>query len=386
MSPSHTQSIQIDAAIVGGGIAGLWLLNLLSNKGYNVVLLEADALGSDQTLASQGMIHGGMKYALAGALSGESEAIAQMPARWRRCIAGNDEVDLGTLELLSESYYMFGSSVAGRFATLAGAKALRGRIDKLAAGQWPSEFSGFRGAVYQLNDFVVDTDSLLRCLIAGHERRALQLRADSHSIARDDNGYVVHLVDLDLHAKHLINCAGNGSGELIDYLQVPNLQVQQRPLRQVLVRPKHQIRLFGHCLTNLSTHEPRLTITTHEHDGELVWYIGGQLASEGVNHSDAEQISIARDELQRCVGWLDWGGADFTTHWVNRAEPRQSSGLKPDEAFVQREGNFIQCFPTKLTLAPDMGDKLLEVIDRPTWGDNLHSQHPLAPLGHAPWN
>ena len=70
-----------DIAILGGGIAGLWLLNLLAKRGYSVLLIEKEALGSGQTIASQGMIHGGIKYALGGFLSDASETISAMPAR-----------------------------------------------------------------------------------------------------------------------------------------------------------------------------------------------------------------------------------------------------------------------------------------------------------------
>ena len=34
---------KIDIAILGGGIAGLWLLNLLVSRGYSVLLLEKEA-------------------------------------------------------------------------------------------------------------------------------------------------------------------------------------------------------------------------------------------------------------------------------------------------------------------------------------------------------
>jgi glycerol-3-phosphate dehydrogenase len=78
-----TNNVKVDIAIIGGGIAGLWLLNSLQAKGYSAVLFEKNALGSDQTIASQGMIHGGVKYALSGALSGESEAIVNMPDHWK---------------------------------------------------------------------------------------------------------------------------------------------------------------------------------------------------------------------------------------------------------------------------------------------------------------
>ena len=58
-----TPVLQTDIAIIGGGVAGLWALNLLRQRGYSTVLFEQDALGSDQTIGSQGIIHGGIKYA-----------------------------------------------------------------------------------------------------------------------------------------------------------------------------------------------------------------------------------------------------------------------------------------------------------------------------------
>ena len=73
-----------DIVILGGGIAGLWLLNRLYSEGYQPLLIETKALGSGQTLASQGIIHGGLKYALSGSLTGAANVIADMPRRWRR--------------------------------------------------------------------------------------------------------------------------------------------------------------------------------------------------------------------------------------------------------------------------------------------------------------
>jgi len=84
----------VDIAIVGGGIAGLWTLARLIKSGYQAILLEADSLGSIQTGASQGIIHGGTKYALTGKLTHSSQSIQQMPQRWKYCLDGCGEVDL----------------------------------------------------------------------------------------------------------------------------------------------------------------------------------------------------------------------------------------------------------------------------------------------------
>ncbi|MBF2983044.1 FAD-dependent oxidoreductase, partial [Pseudomonas aeruginosa] len=73
------QALSTDILIVGGGIAGLWLNARLRRAGYATVLVESASLGGGQSVKSQGIIHGGAKYALHGALTGASEAIADMP-------------------------------------------------------------------------------------------------------------------------------------------------------------------------------------------------------------------------------------------------------------------------------------------------------------------
>ena len=76
---------RVDVLILGGGGAGLWLLDDLHRQGYSAALVEASSLGSGQTIASQGIIHGGLKYALNGKAAGSAaKAIRDMPLRWRR--------------------------------------------------------------------------------------------------------------------------------------------------------------------------------------------------------------------------------------------------------------------------------------------------------------
>ncbi|XOV83634.1 MAG: FAD-dependent oxidoreductase [bacterium] len=378
---------RIDAAIIGGGIAGAWALNLLQKRGYNCILLESTSLGSDQTLASQGMIHGGLKYALSGVLTGASEAIADMPRRWRACLQGEDEVDLRGARVLSDHYYMFAEATTlGRLTTFFASRALRGRIDKIKPSAWPAEFHGFEGVVYQLNDFVMDTTDLLRTLTAAHRGRVLQLHANRKNIApHAEGGYTISLADTCVHAAALICCAGNGSRDLQQALGVSQLPVQQRPLKQVIVNHQHDVMMFAHCLTGIASDEPRLTITSHRHSNGVSWYLGGQLADKGVERSDDEQLATARRELATCVPWLDWQHAQFEILTVNRAEPLQASGIKPDEAYVARRKDFIQCFPTKLTLAPDLGDKLINELDPPRYSTPLKTSHPQAEIGVSPW-
>ena len=143
--------------------------------------------------------------------------------------------------------------------------------------------------------------------------------------------------------------------------------------------------LFAHCLTGVRRAEPRLTITSHRDGDGWLWYLGGQIATEGVDKPAEALIGHARRELETCVPWIDWHGAEIETLRVDRAEPAQSGGRRPDEAFAQHLGNCIVCWPTKLSLVPDLGDRVLAMLDAPR-----HSTPPDlglsgACVGRAPW-
>ena len=83
-----------DVIVLGGGIAGLWIGNRLRQAGYNLIVIEKEKLGAGQTLAAQGMIHGGQKYVLQGIVTPHATAAARMPQRWQACFMGEGDVDL----------------------------------------------------------------------------------------------------------------------------------------------------------------------------------------------------------------------------------------------------------------------------------------------------
>ena len=63
---SLTETYQVDVAIIGGGVAALWTANELKAKGYSIIVLTITPIGAGQSLAAQGVIHGGLKYAVGG--------------------------------------------------------------------------------------------------------------------------------------------------------------------------------------------------------------------------------------------------------------------------------------------------------------------------------
>lgn len=368
---AQVRTLHCDIVILGGGVAGLWLLDDLRRRHYRALLLEAGALGGVQTLASQGMIHGGIKYSLAGALSGASEAIAGMPAYWKRCLAGEATPDLRAARVLSEHFYLWSSRATGsRLTAFLASKAVRGRVERVAPAARPPLFRepGFGGQLYRLVDLVLDVPSLVAALAAPWQESIFSLAGAAHSWERGGAGEpVLHLSAggerWRLAPQAFVCAAGAGNAALLAELGAAAPAMQRRPLHQVMVRHRYPHPLHGHCLGRETT--PRLTVSSHPcGNGEQVWYLGGGLAEEGVDMVPEALIERAQRELAELLPWVALGeGARWATWKVDRAEPRQRGLVRPDQAFAEWAdcpGNALIAWPTKLTLCPNLAQQVAE--------------------------
>jgi glycerol-3-phosphate dehydrogenase len=385
-----SQALSTDILIVGGGIAGLWLNARLRRLGFATLLLEQDSLGGEQSMKSQGIIHGGAKYALHGALSGASEAIADMPRRWRAALSGSGELDLSGVRLLSEAHYLWSpGTLAGNLASFFASKAVRGRIDPVKGAELPIalQHPEFRGKVYRLAELVVDVPSLIQ--------RLAELGGDSLLAATDiqplhEAGKLRGLrVDgREVRAQRIILSAGRGNAELLERLQQQQPTQQLRPLHMVMLKSARLKPLYAHCLGGGA--KPRITITSHPaSDGQWVWYLGGDLAeAEGVARDENAQIEAARHELAHLLPWLDLSDARWASLRVSRAEPAQNALLRPDSAFLSAQDALLVGWPTKLALAPDFADRVLAHLEheqvRPREQAAL-PELPRPPLGLPAW-
>lgn len=367
-----TQALQTDIVILGGGIAGLWLLNRLRQEGYDVILIETTALGAGQTLASQGIIHGGLKYALSGVLSPASSAIAAMPEQWRSCLRGEGDVDLRDCKVLTPHYFMWSSGgYRSRLKTFLGSKALRGRIDALSPSAYPDFLreQTLSGMLYQLTDFVVDTPSLVQVLSAPHRDRIFQVAPEQLYLnGNADQGMTaLQLVTPDgplaLRAQRLILSAGEGNGALLAELGIGAPQMQIRPLHMLAVRCRHPHPVYLHCIGDNFGMTPRLTITSHPSpDGQWDWYIGGEIAETGTQRSAQEQIEEGRKQLQLVFPWVDFSQSQWTSFFINRAEPKLANLQRPDTAYAHSIANTVITWPTKLTLSPELGKSVVTLF------------------------
>lgn len=382
--------LSTDVLIVGGGIAGLWLNARLRRLGYASLLVEHGALGGGQSVKSQGIIHGGTKYALSGALTGSSEAIADMPRRWREALAGAGELDLAGVRLLSDAHYLWSpGTLAGNLTGFFASKAMRGRVDAVKGAELPPalQHPQFKGRVYRLAELVLDVPSLIARLA---ELAGDSLLAGERLEPLRENGELVGLIvdDREIRARRVVLCAGEGNAALLRELGLAEPAQQLRPLHMVLVKAASLKPLYAHCLGGGT--KPRITITTHPAaDGQWVWYLGGDLAeADGVARDEAAQIAFARRELAELLPWVDLAAAQWRTLRVDRAEPAQSGLVRPDNAFLSEQGALLVGWPTKLALAPDFADRVIDALGRA----GIHAgERPALPelprpsVAQAPW-
>lgn len=379
----------VDVAILGGGIAGLWLLARLKAAGYSALLIEREALGAGQTLASQGIIHGGLKYAIDMKLKQDSAALADMPARWRAALNGTGEIDLRGATLTADNHLFWARrTLASRVAGFFGSKLVRGRVDALDPSDWPRALHDpdHVGAVYALDECVLDVPSLLTALAALHPGCIKAGRA--HVTDRDDH-VVLDIAGRSITAGHLISTAGAGNEALLPQLGLPAQAAQRRPLHQVLIW-NAPAPLWAHCFD--TSDKPRVTVTTHRtQDGTLVWNVGGLIAENGVQQSEADLIAAARAEFATLLPKLDFSRSRFAGLRVDRAEGSTADGRKPDGPVLQCKGRVTLAWPTKLALAPRLADLVLADLPppsgdpQPDWSDWAAPGIALAPWETAPW-
>lgn len=386
MLSEATLKLQLDTVVIGGGIAGLWLANRLQSEGFSCALFEHKALGSDQTIASQGMIHGGMKYTLSGALTGASEAIAEMPQHWRNCLCGEGDVDLRNTRILSDHFYLWsGDSITAKLSSFLASKATHGRVDAVHDDNRPPllRHKDFNGSLYKLTDIVLDVHSLITNLAHNIEGKSFLIDWSQAQLHKNEKGEVsLSIVDgqqpIEIHAQRFIFCAGQGNANLLAQIHISSPAMQLRPLQQVLVKHHHPYHFFGHCLGTKTT--PRLTISSHKlNNTEQVWYLGGALAENGAAMSAEALIAQAQQELNELIPWVDLSHAEWATLPINRAEPLQPMRVRPDHAFVAAaEGctNLLVAWPTKLTLVPNLANQILTKLhlDAITQDESVHAK------------
>ena len=346
----------LDVLVFGGGIAGLWTLDRLRRDGWRAALVEKTALGTGQTIGSQGIIHGGGKYALRGVQDFAAvKVIREMPERWLR-----EKPELRAA-LSSPRCFLWlprdaGLVQRGMMAIVEKAGLLSTKPVPVDERDWPEALRGSASAVWSMAEPVFRAKPLIEAL------------APRDAIYRSADG---------LHPRLTVLAAGEGNAALLKERGRDPEMMQRRPLCMVAVRgPLPPI--FGHCVIGGKT---GLTITTN---GD-VWQVGGEIAEQCANEADLAKVRArAVEELRRYLPSVKLDGCEMTTYRAVRAEAATKDARRPSGTHVVRLGpDLIAAWPTKLALAPVLADEVADLV-RVELKSPATYDVPLPPSGGVP--
>lgn len=361
----------MDVLIFGGGAAGLWLLADLTRRGHSAVLLEASALGSGQTVASQGIIHGGLKYTLQGLLTPAAQQIRDMPGLWRECLAGTGFPNLSQTRIRSQHCHLWRTNtLASRLGMIGAQIGLRIAPQTITESERPAALANCPGTVARLDEQVLSPASFIADLANQYRDRILHVDPERDVEFRRTQANAVPQVVLKNGAEQIvlsphwvILTAGAGNARLRERLGLDPARMQRRPLHMVLARGRLPA-FNGHCVDGART---RATITSDmDLAGRVVWQIGGQISELGVNQSESELMAHARSELQSIMPAVCFDDVEWSTYRVDRAEGVTANGSRPDGVQILQDGYLLTAWPTKLALVPQLAGDLASRIGPPT--------------------
>ena len=353
--------MDMDVVIFGGGAAGLWLLDELTRSGSNAVLLEAHALGTGQTVAAQGIIHGGLKYTLQGLLTKSATSIREMPAIWRDCLDGVREPNLSAVRRRSNECFLWRTdSLSSRLGMLGAQFGLRVAPQTVAADDRPEILRGCPGTVARLPEQVISTVSLIEVLAERNRERLLRVDPARVTFEIGDPGQVTSIRiddDIAFRPRVIVFSAGAGNSALRRSVGLAVETMQKRPLHMVMLRGESLPMFQGHCVDGAKT---RVTITSDiDSAGRTVWQVGGQIAEDGVVWNERTLIAAAREELRSVLPGIDLSSVEWSTYRVDRAEGIVAGGKRPESIQIRRDGNCLTAWPTKLALVPQLVAELV---------------------------
>lgn len=365
----------IDIAIHGAGMAGLWVFNRLKRMGYDVLLLDTDSIGGEQSMASQGIIHSGLKYAFGGKINKLAASISAMPDQWREALTGHGPVDLSAARVnASSQYLLIPRGAMGGLLNLVTKKTLGKSVHDVAPEDWPTELqnSGFNGSMISMGEPVLDIPSAVRALAEPYRK----------CIKKSDGTQI--------NAKLHIYTAAAGNLETAKQKDHDKgLETQHRPLLMGLMK-NAPFPLYAHLVG--ASDKPIATITTHTtKDNDLVWYIGGLPAERPKESDPQETIQTTIDAFAKYLPDLNLDNVKWATLPIDRVEGKsKTDGWMPDTPTIHDAGNHLYCWPTKLTFSPMLSDMIVKKLEekgiKPSGEESDFSDLPDIDYRETPWD
>lgn len=376
--------IRIDVLIIGGGIAGLWLLDDLLGRNYSALLVESKALGTGQTVASQGILHSGFKHSAVGRKDAFVNNLRSMLSLWRECLDGMRQPDLHLVARRSEYCCVWRTDTIASYMGQLGARlGLQGGMEIVARENIPLPLAN-RDGVFRLKEQVIDPASLVSVLAMRNRKRIIQadVRIADHSAGKTA---VITSPDkmraCEFKPEMTVLTAGEGNSALREAFGLSGKLMAHLPLRILTLRGDLPD-LNGFCIEKM--HAKVVVTTQRISRQEAVW----QVATESAHPDDpADFEPFAMNELRNALPGFDWPAVAIGSYCANRAEPLIKD-KRPSDVYASVEGNVITAWPTKLVLAPRLAEQIYARLPPPSVQADFAdlAGWPFPPIANFPWD
>lgn len=350
-----------DVIVFGGGICGVWIDAFLRAKGYSTYLLEQHAIGGEQTILSQGILHKGMKYLLRAEIPKIAKLLIESTKIWEKALAGKYLVDLKKTEIYSHKQLIWNEqSFLSSFFAKGSQKMFHSEIEKIANSDIPTWLTHHPKHIFWLKEQVLNSHSMMKNFYENYKEHYYQytFHKQNFFVEKKENlvGLKLPKEKIILWTKKMILAAGKGNEMLANILQIP-YKAQLRPLRMLTVEHSNPLQIYGHCITTSS--KPLFTISSHQKkNGKMLWYLGGKIAEN--KHTTFQE---AGKILQKNIH-IDLQKANWNSILTDRVEPWQKTGLLPEKPFVKNYGSSVVCSPVKLAFAPLVALEVKKILEQ----------------------
>ncbi len=356
----NTQETKVDIVIFGAGIAGLWTFHRLKKMGYSALLLERDSIGCGQTIASQGIIHSGLKFTLAGKVNSLALSISKMPDIWRAALRGEGDIDLSAATINAQSQHLLiPAGFMGGLTKLVTERALGNNVHSIDKKNWPKDLqdAGFKGSLIHMDEKVLDIPSVLRALANPYKNAIKKINMEEAAAPFE------FLQKHNIKAKQIIfTTAASNHIIALDNKDDKGLETQKRPLVQGIFK-NAPFPLWAHLVGK--TDKPVASITTHKTStGEYIWYIGGGAAERAKTADPNEVYNACIKAFKTYLPNLDTSKMEWCTLPIDRIEGKsKTQSWMPDTPTIHHGDKALYCWPTKLTFAPLLSDMIVKTLN-----------------------
>jgi hypothetical protein len=152
--------------------------------------------------------------------------------------------------------------------------------------------------------------------------------------------------------------AGAGNATVVTSLakdESPRLQCRALHMLLAFNVP---VALFAHYLVGAG--RPRFTVTSCTcARGGYVWYIGGELAANGIDLPRNHLVALAQRELAAHLPWVPHTSFHWRTLRASRHELGCVAGELAEEPVTLHGSNWCMGWPSKLVVASQLADAIV---------------------------